>query len=176
MWCWRSRTWVRSCRETLCGPWCWPNALQKTICIVFILTRQLLLFNESCELEPVVSLLLCVIQSVVLSGGSVRTVTLGSVLGVLLLLMIIMAVCVYKPLSRRWSCPGRRSRQRPRREDGPDDQHPRALQRGAAPAPRSPDPVRPPPPDGGPQGDQSSSAPNRLNTVCANIYELLSVF
>lgn len=29
-------------------------------------------------------------------------VTLGSVLGVLLLLMIIMAVCVYKPLSRRW--------------------------------------------------------------------------
>lgn len=47
------------------------------------------------------SLLLCVIQSVVLFGGSVRTVTLGSVLGVLLLLMIIMAVCVYKPLSRR---------------------------------------------------------------------------
>lgn len=78
-----------------------PNALQKIICIVFILTRQLLLFNESCELEPVVSLLLCVIQSVVLFGGSVRTVTLGSVLGVLLLLMIIMAVCVYKPLSRR---------------------------------------------------------------------------
>lgn len=77
------------------------NALQKIICIVFILTRQLLLFNESCELEPVVSLLLCVIQSVVLFGGSVRTVTLGSVLGVLLLLMIIMAVCVYKPLSRR---------------------------------------------------------------------------
>ncbi|GLD53952.1 uncharacterized protein AKAME5_000663200 [Lates japonicus] len=28
-------------------------------------------------------------------------VTLGSVFGVLLLLMIIMAVCVYKPLSRR---------------------------------------------------------------------------
>lgn len=78
-----------------------PTRSKKIICIVFILTRQLLLFNESCELEPVVSLLLCVIQSVVLFGGSVRTVTLGSVLGVLLLLMIIMAVCVYKPLSRR---------------------------------------------------------------------------
>lgn len=78
-----------------------PTRSKKIICIVFILSRQLLLFNESCELEPVVSLLLCVIQSVVLFGGSVRTVTLGSVLGVLLLLMIIMAVCVYKPLSRR---------------------------------------------------------------------------
>uniref|UniRef100_A0A673CU50 Uncharacterized protein n=1 Tax=Sphaeramia orbicularis TaxID=375764 RepID=A0A673CU50_9TELE len=29
------------------------------------------------------------------------SVTLGSVFGVLLLLMIIMAVCVYKPLTRR---------------------------------------------------------------------------
>ena len=106
--------------------WCWPNTLQKIICSVLILTRQPFLFNESCGLEPVVSLLLCVIQSVVLPGGSVRTVTLGSVLGVLLLLMIIMAVCVYKPLSRRWSTPGRRSRQRPRRGDGP----------GNAPAPR----------------------------------------
>ena len=31
----------------------------------------------------------------------VVAVTLGSVLAVLLLLMVIMAVCVYKPLARR---------------------------------------------------------------------------
>lgn len=35
-----------------------------------------------------------------------RTVTLCSVLAVLLLLMIVMAVCVYKPITRRWK-PGR---------------------------------------------------------------------
>ena len=45
--------------------WCWPK---KIICIVFILTRQRLVFffNEWCESEPVVSL----IQSVVLSAQS----------------------------------------------------------------------------------------------------------
>lgn len=53
-----------------------------------------------------------------------RSVTLCSVLAVLLLLMVVMAVCVYKPLNRRW---------KPSRAEKPEPsaRFPVTLERGA---------------------------------------------
>lgn len=112
----RSRIWVRpdvnkreACR---CVQWCWDiqagllqgvwtsNLYQFSLCIERLPAKLSAFIDMLKSSKPMyVGYVLLLVATACVC---VRTVSLGSVLGVLLLLMIIMAVCVYKPLSRRW--------------------------------------------------------------------------